>query len=120
MVQRKRLPDERQSIIHKFQVYDQEGYLIVGMYPNGRPGEIFVKIAKEGSTVSGLLDGIAIVISIALRHGVPLDSITTKLKNMHFEPYGETTHPDIKKATSLLDYIVRWLELKFAKEEPHD
>jgi len=110
---RKRLPDERQSITHKFAVGEQEGYLTVGLYDDGRPGEIFVKIAKEGSTVSGLMDAVALLTSVSMQYGVPLEDITRKLRTTRFEPYGRTNNRDIPWATSLVDYIFRWLELKF-------
>jgi ribonucleoside-diphosphate reductase alpha chain len=110
---RERLPDERHSITHKFAVGEQEGYLTVGLYEDGRPGEIFVKIAKEGSTVSGLMDAMALLTSVSLQYGVPLEDITRKLRNTRFEPYGRTNNHDIPWATSLVDYIFRWLELKF-------
>jgi ribonucleoside-diphosphate reductase alpha chain len=113
---RQHLPDERRSITHKFQVADQEGYLTVGLYDDGRPGEIFVKINKEGSTVSGLMDAVALLTSVTLQYGVPIEELSRKLKNTRFEPYGRTTNPQIPFATSLADYIFRWLELKFA---PH-
>jgi ribonucleoside-diphosphate reductase alpha chain len=111
---RERLPDERRSITHKFQVGDQEGYITVGLYEDGRPGEIFIKMAKEGSTVSGLMDAVALLTSVALQYGVPLGDLARKLKNTRFEPYGPTNNPRIPWATSVLDYIFRWLEMKFA------
>ncbi|MDP2948283.1 MAG: hypothetical protein Q8P22_01940, partial [Chloroflexota bacterium] len=120
---RRRLPDERRSITHKFAVGEQEGYLTVGLFDDGRPGEIFVKIAKEGSTVSGLMDAVALMTSVAMQYGVPLEDLTRKLKNTRFEPYGRTNNPDIPWATSLVDYIFRWLELKFvpgAKPNSHN
>ena len=110
---REHLPEERQSITHKFTVGEQEGYLTVGLYEDGRPGEIFVKIAKEGSTVSGLMDAVALLTSVSLQYGVPLEDLARKLKNTRFEPYGPTRNPKIPFATSLVDYIFRWLELKF-------
>ncbi len=113
---RQHLPDERQSITHKFKVADQEGYITVGLYDDGRPGEIFVKINKEGSTVSGLMDAVALLTSVTLQYGVPIEELSRKLKNTRFEPYGRTSNPQIPFATSLADYIFRWLELKFA---PH-
>ncbi|MCH7998550.1 MAG: vitamin B12-dependent ribonucleotide reductase [Chloroflexi bacterium] len=113
---RQRLPDERRSITHKFRVGDQEGYLTVGLYDNGRPGEIFVKIAKEGSTVSGLMDTMALLTSVTLQYGVPIEDLARKLKNTRFEPYGRTNNPHIPWATSIVDYVFRWLELKFAPE----
>jgi ribonucleoside-diphosphate reductase alpha chain len=113
---RQRLPDERDSFTHKFTVGDQEGYLTVGLYEDGRPGEIFVKIAKEGSTVSGLMDSVALLTSVTLQYGVPVDDLARKLKNARFEPYGRTKNPQIPWATSLVDYIFRWLELRFAPD----
>jgi ribonucleoside-diphosphate reductase alpha chain len=113
---REHLPDERRSITHKFRVDDQEGYITVGLYDDGRPGEIFVKINKEGSTVSGLMDAVALMTSVSLQYGVPIEVLSRKLKNTRFEPYGRTNNDQIPFATSLVDYIFRWLELKFA---PH-
>ncbi len=113
---REHLPDERRSITHKFRVGDQEGYITVGLYDDGRPGEIFVKIAKEGSTVSGLMDSVALLTSVTLQYGVPIEDLSRKLKNTRFEPYGRTGNPQIPWATSLVDYVFRWLELKFAPE----
>lgn len=113
---REHLPDERQSITHKFRVGDQEGYITVGLYDDGRPGEIFVKIAKEGSTVSGLMDTAALLTSVTLQYGVPVQDLSRKLKNTRFEPYGRTNNPDIPWATSVVDYVFRWLERKFAPE----
>jgi ribonucleoside-diphosphate reductase alpha chain len=111
--QREYLPDERQSITHKFRVGDQDGYLTVGLYPDGRPGELFVKINKEGSTVSGLMDAVAKIASIALQYGVPLADLAPKMRNTRFEPYGPTGNPQIPWATSVVDYVFHWLEAKF-------
>ncbi len=116
---RRRLPDERQSITHKFAVGEQEGYLTVGLYEDGRPGEIFVKIAKEGSTVSGLMDSVALLTSVSMQYGVPLEDLARKLKNTRFEPYGRTNNKSIPWSTSLVDYIFRWLELKFVPGAAH-
>ncbi|MEE8346754.1 MAG: vitamin B12-dependent ribonucleotide reductase, partial [Dehalococcoidia bacterium] len=113
---RERLPDERRSITHKFRVGDQEGYITAGLYDDGRPGEIFVKMAKEGSTVSGLMDTTALLTSVTLQYGVPIQDLARKLKNTRFEPYGRTNNPDIPWATSVVDYIFRWLERKFSPE----
>ncbi|MEE8422530.1 MAG: adenosylcobalamin-dependent ribonucleoside-diphosphate reductase [Dehalococcoidia bacterium] len=113
---RRHLPDERNAITHKFRVGEQEGYLTVGLYDDGSPGEIFVKIAKEGSTVSGLMDAVALLTSISLQYGVSLDKLADKLEHTRFEPYGPTGNPDIPLATSLLDYIFRWLRLHFGDE----
>lgn len=111
--QRVRLPDERQAITHKFSIAGHEGYLIVGLYPNGRPGEMFIAMAKEGSVVSGLMDSFATAVSIMLQYGVPLEVLTSKFSHMRFEPSGVTSNPDIPIAKSVMDYIFRWMELKF-------
>ncbi|GMU40024.1 MAG: vitamin B12-dependent ribonucleoside-diphosphate reductase [Chloroflexota bacterium] len=110
---RRHLPDERQSITHKFRVGDQEGYVTVGLFEDGRPGEVFLKIAKEGSTVSGLTDAVALLTSLSLQYGVSLDKIAAKLEQTRFEPYGVTSNPEIPFATSILDYVFRWLRLRF-------
>lgn len=110
---RRRLPDERQSMTHKFIVGDQEGYLTVGLYDDGQPGEVFIKVSKQGSTVSGLMDTIAQLTSIALQYGVPLETLVAKLRGARFEPSGMTNHRDLRTATSLVDYIVRYLEYKY-------
>ena len=112
---RERLPDERRSLTHKFRVADHEGYVTCGLYEDGRPGEIFVKISKEGSMVSGLMDAVALLTSVTLQYGVPIEELSRKLKNTRFEPYGATGNPEIPWATSLVDYIFRWLELKFSR-----
>lgn len=116
---RRHLPDERPAVTHKFRVGDQEGYVTVGLFEDGAPGEVFIKIAKEGSTVSGLSDAVALLTSIALQYGVPLEKIADKLEQTRFEPYGPTANPDIPFATSVLDYIYRWLRLQFT-DEPAD
>jgi len=110
---RKKLPSERQSVTHKFNIGGHEGYITVGMYEDRTPGEIFIKMAKEGSTLSGILDGFALSVSIGLQYGVPLKSLVDKLINTRFEPSGYTGHPDIPYAKSLLDYIARWLGGRF-------
>jgi ribonucleoside-diphosphate reductase alpha chain len=115
---REHLPDERKSITHKFRVGDQDGYLTVGLYPDGRPGELFVKINKEGSMVSGLTDAVAKLASIALQYGVPLEELAPKMRNTRFEPYGPTGNPEVPWATSVVDYIFHWLQVKFGPEEP--
>ncbi len=111
--QRRRLPDERRSITHKFSVAGFDGYVTVGMHEDGTPGEMFVTIAKEGSTISGLVDAWAIMVSIALQYGVPLEDVVRKLKGMSFDPQGYTQNPEIRFAKSIVDYIVRWLEARF-------
>ncbi len=115
--QRRKLPDERKSITHKFGIGGHEGYIIVGMYKEGNPGEIFIKMAKEGSTLSGFMDGLALSISIGLQYGVPLKAIVDKLTNTRFEPSGYTENPNIRYSSSVLDYIARWLGGKFLSSE---
>jgi ribonucleoside-diphosphate reductase alpha chain len=114
---RRKLPDERRSITHKFSIGDHEGYIIVGMYEEGTPGEIFIKMAKEGSTLSGFMDGLALSISIGLQYGVPLKALVDKLTNTRFEPSGFRENPAIRYSSSVLDYIARWLGGKFLSSE---
>ena len=111
--QRVRLPDERQALTHKFSISGHEGYLTVGMYPNGRPGEMFISMAKEGSVVSGLMDSFATSVSIMLQYGVPLKVLINKFSHARFEPSGFTSNKDIPIAKSVMDYIFRWMALKF-------
>jgi len=110
---RHRLPDERLSITHKFNIGGHEGYLTVGLYKDGMPGEIFITMAKEGSTVSGLMDSFACAVSIGLQHGVPLKLLCEKFAHTRFEPSGWSSNPDIGYAKSIMDYIFRWLQLRF-------
>jgi ribonucleoside-diphosphate reductase alpha chain len=110
---RHRLPEERASITHKFSIAGHEGYITVGLYPTGQPGEIFIKMAKEGSTVSGMMDSFATAISLALQHGVPLRVLCEKFAHTRFEPSGWTGNEQIGYAKSLMDYIFRWLNLRF-------
>lgn len=114
---RNRLPETRDSITHKFSIGGHEGYITAGMYPDGSLGEIFITIAKEGSTISGLMDAVATMASIALQHGVPPEAIIDKMKFTRFEPAGFTGNPDIPSATSVIDYIARWLGIKFLHRE---
>jgi ribonucleoside-diphosphate reductase alpha chain len=111
--QREKMPVERTSVTHKFSVGGHEGYLTVGMYPDGRAGEIFIKMSKEGSTLSGVMDGLALTISLGLQYGVPLKVFVDKLVNTRFEPSGISANPNIRFATSVLDYIARWLGGRF-------
>src|SRR6058998_2470076 len=110
---RRKLPDERRSITHKFDIAGHEGYIIAGMYEDGQPGEIFITMSKEGSTISGLMDSFATAISMALQYGVPLRVLVDKFSHMRFEPSGFTKNPDIPMAKSIMDYIFRWLATKF-------
>ncbi len=110
---RRRLPDERHSITHKFSVAGHEGYITVGMFEDGQPGEIFVTMAKTGSVVSGLMDAFATAISMTLQYGVPLRVLCDKFSHTRFEPSGLTNNSEIRFAKSIVDYIFRWLALKF-------
>ena len=110
---RHKLQEERASITHKFKVGDHEGYITVGLYPDGEPGELFITMAKEGSTVSGLVDSFALAVSIALQHGVPLKLLCEKFAHTRFEPSGWSGNADIGYAKSIMDYIFRWLQLRF-------
>jgi len=110
---RRRLPDERQSITHKFDISGHEGYITAGMYADGSVGEIFIRMAKEGSVVSGLMDSFATAISLALQYGVPIKVLVDKFSHTRFEPSGITRNPEIPIAKSIMDYIFRWLQLRF-------
>ena len=110
---RHKLPDERRAITHKFSVGGHEGYITVGLYEDGTPGEIFLTMAKEGSTISGLMDSFATAISLTLQYGVPLEALVEKFSHMRFEPSGYTKNPEIPIAKSLVDYLFRWLASKF-------
>ena len=112
---RRRLPDERRALTHKFDINGHEGYITVGLYPDGQPGEIFLKMAKEGSTVSGLMDTLATSISLALQYGVPLRDLVNKFAHVRFEPAGFTANPEIPIAKSIVDYIFRWLGSRFLR-----
>jgi ribonucleoside-diphosphate reductase alpha chain len=116
-VVRRRLPDERHSLTHHFSVGGQEGYVTVGLYEDGLPGEVFIRMAKEGSTVSGLMDSFATAVSLALQYGVPLQVLCDKFSHTRFEPSGWSGNSKIGYAKSLMDYLFRWLELRFLKGE---
>jgi ribonucleoside-diphosphate reductase alpha chain len=114
---RRKLPDERRSITHKFNVAGHEGYVTVGLFEDGKPGEIFLRMSKEGSTISGLMDSFATAISLTLQYGVPLEALVNKFTHMRFEPAGFTKNPEIPMAKSLVDYIFRWMGSKFLTAE---
>lgn len=113
IARRRRLPDERQSITHKFEIGSHTGYVTVGLYEDGKPGEIFVSMSKEGSTLAGLLDALATSVSIGLQYGVPLKTLVNKFSHVRFEPSGFTQNPNIRMAKSVVDYIFRWLGQRF-------
>jgi len=117
---RHRLPAERASVTHKFGLSGHEGYITVGLYPNGQPGEIFIRMAKEGSTVSGLMDSFATAISLALQHGVPLRVLCEKFAHTRFEPSGWTGNPEIGYAKSIMDYLFRWMQIRFLSGHQFD
>ncbi|WP_182870362.1 vitamin B12-dependent ribonucleotide reductase [Stieleria mannarensis] len=114
---RERLPDTRSSVTHKFTIAGHEGYLCVGQYPDGRPGEVFITMAKEGSTVGGIMDSFGTALSIALQYGVPLEVLVNKFSHTRFEPMGHTSNKDIRIAKSVVDYIARWLGLTFMSKD---
>ncbi|OGL66608.1 ribonucleoside-diphosphate reductase, adenosylcobalamin-dependent [Candidatus Uhrbacteria bacterium RIFCSPHIGHO2_01_FULL_63_20] len=116
-LRRRRLPDERRSITHKFAVGAHEGYITVGLYDDGTPGEIFVMMSKEGSTISGLMGSFATAVSIGLQYGVPLEVLVNKFVHTRFEPSGYTQNPNIRIAKSIVDYIFRWMAAKFLPRE---
>jgi ribonucleoside-diphosphate reductase alpha chain len=117
---RRRLPDERRSITHKFDIQGHEGYITVGLYDDGSPGEIFLTMAKEGSTISGVMDAFATQTSLALQYGVPLQVMVNKFSHMRFEPSGFTKNSEIPIAKSLIDYIFRWLASRFLSVEEQE
>jgi ribonucleoside-diphosphate reductase alpha chain len=114
---RRRLPDERNSITHKFDIAGHEGYITVGLYEDGQPGELFLVMAKEGSTISGFADAFAQAVSYALQYGVPLQDLVDKFSHVRFEPSGMTKNPDVRFAKSIVDYIFRWMAAKFLSPE---
>jgi ribonucleoside-diphosphate reductase alpha chain len=111
--ERERLPDTRQSITHKFSVAGCEGYLIVGLYDDGRPGDVFIKTSKAGSTVRGFMNALSVVISLALQSGISVETLVSKLRGIKFEPKGQTINPDIPNAESIVDYVFHWLGKQF-------
>jgi len=115
---RRRLPDERKSLTHKFSVAGHDGYVTVGMYDDGSPGEIFIVMAKAGSTLSGVMDSFATAVSLGLQHGVPLELYVSKFAHVRFEPHGFTKNSDIPIAKSIIDYLFRWLGIKFLGHAP--
>ncbi len=117
---RRRLPNERQSLTHRFEVGGHEGYIMIGLYDDGTPGEIFLRMAKEGSTISGLMDSFAVAVSLALQHGVPLSTLVEKFSHTRFEPQGFTRNPEIPIAKSIMDYIFRYLASRFLPQADRD
>ncbi|MCC6660365.1 MAG: hypothetical protein IT437_05720 [Phycisphaerales bacterium] len=107
------LPSTRNSVTHKFAVSRNEGYLTIGLYADGRPGEIFIKMAKEGSTMSGMCQAFCRAFSIALQYGLTVEDAVVRFKGMRFEPMGPTSNPEIPEASSIVDYVARYLELHY-------
>ena len=110
---REALADTRQSVTHKFAVMGHEGYLTVGLFDDGRPGEIFIKMSKEGSTLSGLIQAYCRAFSLAIQYGLPLEEAVDRFKGMRFEPWGFTANPDIPECTSIIDYVACYLEMHY-------
>ncbi len=115
---RKALPATRDSITHKFAVDGHEGYLTIGLYPDGTPGELFIKISKAGSALSGMCQAFCRAFSLAIQHGLSVREAAIRFKGMRFEPLGPTTNPDIPTAESIVDYVARYLELHFDDADP--
>lgn len=112
---RSTLPVTRDSVTHKFSIARHEGYLTIGLYPNGQPGEIFIKMAKEGSTISGMCQAFCRAFSLALQFGLTIEDAVVRFKNMRFEPLGPTSNPDIPECQSVIDYVARYLELHYGE-----
>ncbi len=113
---RQALPPVRNSVTHKFQIMGAEGYLTVGLFENGDPGEVFIKMAKEGSTLSGLIQAFCRAFSLAIQYGLTLEEACRRFKGMRFEPMGPTSNPDIPEALSIIDYVARYLEMNFGQQ----
>jgi ribonucleoside-diphosphate reductase alpha chain len=110
---RRRLPETRMAVNHKFEIAGHEGYMTVGLFEDGQPGELFITMAKEGSTIGGLMDSVATLTSLSLQYGVPLDALVRKFAHQRFEPSGFTRNPDIRNASSIIDYVFRWMAFQF-------
>lgn len=117
ILRREVLPETRNSLTHKFSIGSHEGYLTIGLFPDGRPGEIFIKMSKEGSTLSGLIQGFCRAFSLALQHGLTVREAAERFRGMRFEPSGPTNNPEIPETSSILDYVARYLQLNFVPEE---
>ena len=113
---RQRLPQTRKGLVHKFRVNGTKGYIRVGLYPDGSLGEVFLSVAKEGSTLSGMMDSFATLLSLSLQYGIPLAVIANKFRHVRFEPAGFTGSQQIPSASSLIDYVFAWLQQQFLKE----
>jgi ribonucleoside-diphosphate reductase alpha chain len=120
LTQRRRLPEDRVEVGRKFRVGDYEGYIHVGLYEDGTPGDIFVDIAKEGTTLAGLMNSFMISVSLGLQYGVPLEVYVSKFAHMRFEPSGQTNDADIRIAKSIVDYVFRWMGKKFLQPDQQE
>ena len=118
--ERMTLAPTHDSVTHKFSVNGHEGYLTVGLFENGQPGEIFIKMSKEGSTLSGLIQGFCRAFSLAIQYGLPLSDAVERFRNMRFDPMGRTSNPNIPQATSILDYVAQYLDFKFKLIPPRE
>lgn len=105
----------RSSVTHKFSIQGHEGYLVIGLFDNGTPGEVFIKMSKEGSTLSGLMQGFCRAFSLALQHGLPLEDAINRFEHMRFDPMGHTNNPKIPEAKSVIDYLAKYLRVEFSK-----
>jgi ribonucleoside-diphosphate reductase alpha chain len=115
-IHRRKLPATRTSVTHKFAIANFEGYLTVGLHANGQPGEIFIKMSKEGSTLSGLIQAFCRAFSLAMQYGLTLEDAVHRFRGMRFEPMGPTNNPDIPEAQSVIDYVARYLERQFVEQ----
>ena len=113
------LPTTRHSITHKFAIAGHEGYLTIGLFEDGMPGEIFIKMSKEGSTLSGLIQGFCRAFSLALQYGLTIEDAVARFRGMRFDPMGPTSNPEIPEALSILDYVARYLELHYLPQSTH-
>lgn len=116
-IHRRALPGTRDSVTHKFSIGNHEGYLTIGLHPDGSPGEIFLKMSKEGSTISGMCQAFCRAFSLSMQYGLPVEDAVARFKGMRFEPMGQTSNPEIPMAQSIVDYIARYLELHFVRGE---
>lgn len=117
---RRTLPPTHDSVTHKFSVCGHEGYLTIGLFEDGMPGEIFIKMSKEGSTLSGLIQGFCRAFSLAIQYGLPLSDAIERFRNMRFDPMGQTSNPNIPQATSILDYVAQYLDYEFNILSSHE
>ena len=119
-ITRRALPPTRESVTHKFVVGNHEGYLTIGLHADGTPGEIFLKMSKEGSTISGMCQAFCRAFSLAIQYGLSIEDAVARFKGMRFEPMGPTSNPEIPSAMSIVDYIARYLELEFVRKKTTD